>query len=128
MVQVWSAFARFEINNGKLGNAEQVLRRGLEFNPLSQSLHYILGELLLRQGRADEAVQELDMALRVDYQEQYQHDVPQDAIKATAAQAYEAVGDLSRAFKLYLRACPVKARPLHAVGRAWAATGQERDT
>ncbi len=100
-IKPWSTYAQFERDLGKLEKAEGILREGLKHNPLSQQLNYVLGELLLRQGRAQDSLEFLDKALKYDYQEQYQHDVAQDAIKTTLAQACEAVGELNKAEMLY---------------------------
>jgi len=97
----WAKYARFEIGLGRLERAEDILRKGLEYNRFGQELNYVLGELLLQQGRADESLEFLETALRTDYQEQYQHDVDQYAVQATLAQAYEAVGQLDKAELLY---------------------------
>jgi len=100
-IKVWSTYALFESGLGRVEKAEQILRQGLGHNPFSQQLNYVLGELLLSQGRAEEAIEFVGNALRYDYQDQFQHDVSQDAIKAKFAQACEAVGQLDQAELLY---------------------------
>lgn len=100
-IKPWSAYAQFVSDQGRPEEAEQILLRALELNPLSQQLNYVLGELLLKQGRVEEARSYLEKALRLDYQQQYQPDVNQYAIRATLAQAYEACDELDKARLLY---------------------------
>ncbi|MEM4234693.1 MAG: tetratricopeptide repeat protein [Candidatus Methanomethylicaceae archaeon] len=100
-IKPWSAYAQFVSDQGRPKEAEQILLRALELNPLSQQLNYVLGELLLKQGRAEEARSYLEKALRIDYQPQYQPDVNQYAVRATLAQAYEACDELDKARLLY---------------------------
>lgn len=100
-IKPWSAYARFLIDQGRPKEAEQILLRALELNPLSQQLNYVLGELLLMEGRAEEARVYLEKAMRQDYQPQYQPDVNQYAVRATLAQAYEACNELEKARLLY---------------------------
>jgi tetratricopeptide (TPR) repeat protein len=100
-LKAWSAYAQFERDLGRLDKAEEILRESLTYNPFSQQLNYVLGELLLKQGRAQEALEFCGRALKYDNQDQFQHDVSQDAIKATLGQAYEAEGELDQAEVLY---------------------------
>lgn len=100
-IKPWSAYAQFVSDQGRPNEAEQILLRALELNPLSQQLNYVLGELLLKQGRAEEARSYLEKALRLDYQPQYQPDVDQYAVRAMLAQAYEACNELDKARLLY---------------------------
>lgn len=100
-IKPWSAYAQFVSDQGRPKEAEQILLRALELNPLSQQLNYVLGELLLKQGRVEEARSYLEKALRLDYQPQYQPDVNQYAVRATLAQAYEACDELDKARLLY---------------------------
>lgn len=100
-VKTWSAFARFQIEFGQMEDSERTLHDALTHNPFSQELNYVLGELLLRQGRAEDAVTYLENALRVDYQEQFQHDVNQYAVRGTLGQAYEAAGQFDHAKRIY---------------------------
>jgi tetratricopeptide (TPR) repeat protein len=97
----WSAYARFVRDQGRFEDAKGILLRSVAFNPLSQELNYVLGELLLREGHADEAVGYLEAALRVDHQDQFQHDVNQYAVRGTLGQAYEASGQAEKAEVLY---------------------------
>lgn len=90
--KLWSTHARFLRDLGDFEGARKILEQGLKYNPLSQELNYVLGELFLAQGN-QEAVRFLENALRYDYQEQYQHNVNQYAIRCTLAQAYEMVAD-----------------------------------
>ncbi len=101
-IKPWTAYATFLQSRGNVKEAEELLGRALQLNPLSQQLHYTLGELLLRQGRLEDATNHLESALRVDYQDQYQHDVNQFAVRATLAQAYEALGKNEKAKLLYI--------------------------
>ena len=101
IIKPWSAYARFLKDRGRVEEAERVLRQALEFNPFSQELNYVLGELLLAQGKAKDALECLEKALRIDYQEQFEHDVNQYAVWATLAQAYEACGEYNKALLLY---------------------------
>ena len=96
-----TALARFYLSRGREEEAIKVFEDGLKKNPFSQQLNYNLGELYLRRGDVNNAKQYLEKALWVDYQEQYQHDVNQYAVRATLAQAYEAAGDLEKAELLY---------------------------
>jgi tetratricopeptide (TPR) repeat protein len=100
-IKLWAAYARFVAEQGRISEAEEILLRALQLNPLSQQLNYMLGELLLKQGKAEQARDYLERAMRVDYQEQYQPDVNQYAVRATLAQAYEACGQLDKAQLLY---------------------------
>ncbi len=100
-IKPWSAYARFLIDQGHIEEAEDILNEALKWNPLSQELNYVLGELLLRQGKVKEALTYLQNAFRVDYQPQYQPDVNPYALRATLAQAYEACGELDKAELLY---------------------------
>ena len=111
-VKVWSTYGRFERDLGRHERAEEILRRGCDLNRYSQELNYVLGELLLQMGRAEEALPVLESGLAMDYQDQYQHDVNQHAVRTTLAQAYEAVGNTERAELLYrsvLKAGPTEA-------------------
>jgi len=86
---------------GRTSRAEEILQEGLKHNPYSQELNYVLGEILLSQGKAAESIVLLECAVRIDYQDQYQHSVSQAAVLATLAQACEAVGDTERAKHFY---------------------------
>jgi len=100
-IKPWSAYAQFVAEQGRISEAEEILLKALQLNPLSQQLNYVLGELLLKQGKAEKARDYLEQAMRVDYQEQYQPDVNQYAVRATLAQAYEACVQLDKAQLLY---------------------------
>lgn len=100
-IKPWSEYADLMIKQGRLDEAEIILRQALELNPLSQQLNFVLGDLLLKQGKGDESAEYLKKALNFDYQDQYQHDVNQYAVRARLAQAYEAVGYLDKARLLY---------------------------
>jgi predicted Zn-dependent protease/preprotein translocase subunit SecE len=97
----WSTYSRFEAHLGRATKAEEIVVEGITHNPYSQELNYVLGELLLQQGRANQSVKYLEAALDMDYQEQYQHSVDQHSVWATLAQAYEAVDKLDEAELLY---------------------------
>ncbi|GHU06373.1 hypothetical protein AGMMS50225_01030 [Betaproteobacteria bacterium] len=99
--KVWSAHAKFLINVGQTEKAEAVLRRGIEQNPFSQVIHFVLGELYLRTGNAAAAVTELEKAVRYDYQDQFQPDVNPHALLCMLAQAYEANSEPAQAISLY---------------------------
>jgi tetratricopeptide (TPR) repeat protein len=100
-IKVWVGYGDLMVKRGDVQAAESIFKQGLGFNPLSQQLNFMLGELLLKQGKSDEAVKYLEKALAIDYQDQYQHDVDQYAVRVRLAQAYEAVGDLEKAQLLY---------------------------
>lgn len=100
-IKVWAEYADLMVKWGDVRSAEEIFRRGLEFNPLSQQLNFMLGDLLLKQGKGEEAVGYLEKALSVDYQDQYQHDVNQHAVRVRLAQGYEAVMELEKARLLY---------------------------
>lgn len=100
-IKVWAEYADLMTKRGRLDAAEVIFKRGLEFNPFSQQLNFMLGDLLLRQGRSKEAVEFLKKAFAVDYQDQYQHDVNQFAVRARLAQAYEAIQDSDKAELFY---------------------------
>jgi len=100
-VKVWAEYGDLMVKRGDVQAAESIFKQGLGFNPLSQQLNFMLGDLLLKQGKSDEAVKYLEKALAIDYQDQYQHDVDQYAVRVRLAQAYEAVGDLEKAQLLY---------------------------
>lgn len=100
-IKVWAEYADMLMKRGDMKAAEEIFRRGLEFNPLSQQLNFMLGDLLLRQGRSDESIKYLEKALAVDYQDQYQHDVNQYAVRVRLSQGYEAIGKLEKAKMLY---------------------------
>lgn len=100
-IKVWAEYADLMIKHGDIETAESIFKTGLQLNPLSQQLNFMLGDLLLKQGKSTEAVKYLEKALSVDYQDQYQHDVNQMAIRARLAQAYEAVENLEKATLLY---------------------------
>ncbi|MCB8922119.1 MAG: hypothetical protein H6662_11090 [Ardenticatenaceae bacterium] len=100
-IKPWSEYASFIEKSGDIEQAEEILRKGISFNPFSQQLNYVMGELLLKQGRAEESLTFLDQAFRNDYQKQYQHDVNQFAVRATLAQACEATENYDRAQLLY---------------------------
>lgn len=99
--KAWSAYSRFLRDIGRWDEAIGTLRNGLTYNPFSQELHFVLGEMLLAIGDAETAVQELESAMRSDYQEQFQHDVSQPAIACMLAQAYEAAGQIDQAIATY---------------------------
>jgi tetratricopeptide (TPR) repeat protein len=99
--KVWSAYGRFLEKLGRIPEAEDILLRGIEYNPFSQELNYVLGELYLRTGDAENAVAKLEIAAKRDYQSQYQHDINQHSVLCTLAQAYEAADEPERAVKLY---------------------------
>jgi len=100
-IKVWAEYGDLMVKRGDVQAAESIFKQGLGFNPLSQQLNFMLGGLLLKQGKSDEAVKYLEKALAIDYQDQYQHDVNQYAVRVRLAQAYEAVGDLEKAQLLY---------------------------
>jgi tetratricopeptide (TPR) repeat protein len=100
-VKVWAEYGDLMVKRGDVQAAESIFKQGLGFNPLSQQLNFMLGDLLLKQGKSNEAVKYLEKALAIDYQDQYQHDVNQYAVRVRLAQAYEAVGDLEKAQLLY---------------------------
>lgn len=64
-------------------------------------------------GRADDAVDHFEMAVRADYQDQFQSDVNQTAVLGMLAQAYEASQQPDKARRIYLRI----ADPRHVMGR-----------
>jgi tetratricopeptide (TPR) repeat protein len=99
--KIWSAYGRFLEKLGKIEEAEGVLLRGIEYNPFSQELNFVLGEFYLRIGDAKNAVAKLEIAAKRDYQSQYQHDVNPHSVLCTLAQAYEAADKPDRAVKLY---------------------------
>jgi len=99
--RLWRNYAAFEKEVGFLEKAEEVLRRGIKWNPLSQGINYNLGDLLLKLGRPEEALAFLEKAQSIDYVEDYQHDISQYIIQVTLAQAYEALGKLDKAERLY---------------------------
>jgi len=96
-----NALARFYQRLGREEEAIKVFQDALRKNPFSQQLNYNLGEMYLRGGDVSNALAYLEKALWLDYQEQYQHDVNQHAVRATLAQAYEAAGELEKAELLY---------------------------
>ncbi len=100
-IKVWAEYADLMEKRGFIDQAEEILRRGLEKNPWSQQLNFMLGDLLLRRGRGEEACRFLENALICDYQEQYQHDVNQFAVRARLAQCYEYTRQLEKAELLY---------------------------
>jgi len=100
-IKVWAEYSDLMEKQGLVAEAEDILRRGLEHNPWSQQLNFMLGDLLLRQGRGEEALQFLENALTCDYQDQYQHDVNQFAVRARLAQCYEYVRKFEKAQLLY---------------------------
>lgn len=99
--KIWSAYGRFLRDIGLWDEALETLRQGISYNPLSQELHFVLGEMLLATGDAEAAVQELESAMRSDFQDQFQHDASQPAIACMLAQAYEASGQVDRATATY---------------------------
>lgn len=119
-IKPWSAYASFVRDRGHLEEAEQILRNALELNPLSQQLNYGLGEMLLRRGRSEEALNYLEKALRIDYQDQYQPDVNQYGVRATLAQAYEACGKLDKARLLYQSIVAASDRDAHTTIKKYA--------
>lgn len=100
-IKVWAEYADLMTKQGQWNVAEDIFKKGLEFNPHSQQLNFMLGDLLLKQGRNEEAVKYLEKSLAMDYQDQYQHDVDQFAVRVRLAQAYEAIGKLDKAQLLY---------------------------
>ena len=100
-IKIWGEYAIFLERLGRSSDAEAVYRKGVTHNPYSQQLNYSLGDMLLRGGRAKEAVALLEKALACDYQDSYQHDVAQDAVRTSLAEAYEASGELEKAAALY---------------------------
>ena len=100
-IKPWAEYADLMMKQGELAEAQEILSRGLKFNPYSQQLNYVLGELLLKRGDVEYAIPYLEKALKVDYQDQYQHDVSQDAVRAALAQAYEAADRYDEARNLY---------------------------
>lgn len=100
-IKPWAEYADLMMKQGEFEKAQEILTRGLEYNPYSQQLNYVLGELLLKRGQVAQATPYLEKALKVDYQDQYQHDVSQHAVRATLAQAYEAADKYDEAKKLY---------------------------
>ncbi len=100
-IKIWAEYAELLESRGMISESEKTLRRGLEYNPWSQQLNFMLGDLLLRQGRGEEARKFLEDALVCDYQEQYQHDVNQFAVRARLAQCYEYLREFDKAQLLY---------------------------
>lgn len=90
--KVWSRYSRILMEAGRFDEADEVLVRGLSSLPLSQELRVVRGQLLLDRGKASDALAELEAAIRVDYQEQFQSDVSQPGVWGLLAQAYEANG------------------------------------
>jgi tetratricopeptide (TPR) repeat protein len=100
-IKPWSSYARFMEAIGRIADAERVCRDGLRRNPYSQELHFVLGNLLLRTGRASEAVEAFRSALAADFVPSYQHHVAQVSLRVDLAQAYEAKGDVAQAEQIY---------------------------
>ncbi len=99
--KVWSAYGGFLRRIGRYDDAEKVLKDSISKNPYSQILHFVYGEFLLVSGRAEAAVRELELAIRVDFQDQFQPDVNQAAMFGMMGQAYEAAGNTERAKAIY---------------------------
>lgn len=99
--KVWSNFAQFEAATGDRERAVAILNDGHKHLPYSQELNYLLGEHLLEQGNANEAVRCLEAALQCDQLDQFQHHVSQEAVLGRLAQAYEAIGAIDKAGLLY---------------------------
>jgi len=97
----WGRYAQFLTIIGNIAKAEKIARGGLEKNPFSQHLSFVLADILMKQGCAKESAECLERALRSDYQDQFQHSVSQDAVTCLLAQAYEASGQTGKAEELY---------------------------
>jgi tetratricopeptide (TPR) repeat protein len=59
------AIALIEADRGEVERAISLYRKGLEFHPENGDLHGGLGSLLLQMGRVDEAIVELETAVRL---------------------------------------------------------------
>lgn len=100
-IKPWAEHALVESRLGNHERAVYILEQGLKHNPYSQQLNYMLGELKLSRGEVSSALGYLERALSCDYQHTYQHDVPQEAVRTTLAQAYEAAGMTQKARTCY---------------------------
>ncbi len=95
--RVWRHLADHYCKLGDEDKAESTFKRGLKACMSGQVLAYNFGDFLLSIGRAEDAVQMLERAMAMDYQEQYQPDVSQGAVMLTTAQACEAASERHRA-------------------------------
>jgi tetratricopeptide (TPR) repeat protein len=93
------------LKSGADGDAEaeaiEALHRSIVLNPGIARSHFLLGKILLQRGPSDEAIGELQTALRLD---------PED-VSATyqLAQAYRKKGDTPRANELFQKVSQAKA-------------------
>ncbi len=54
------------MKKGQPATAEGMLRRAIDYDPNNRAAHYLLGQLLQQQGRAEEAKQEFAIAEKLD--------------------------------------------------------------
>ncbi len=106
MIKCWHARAEVAMLRCDLEQAGRILDVGLQANPHSQQLAFAAGELLLQHAPVsgasrvdviDEAIEHLERALTVDYQDQFQSDIDAAAVPLRLAQAYEVKATLLRA-------------------------------
>jgi len=77
------------------------LQKSIALNPAIARSHFLLGKVLMQRGQTDEAIQKLEVALRLD---------PENlAATYQLAQAWRKKGDIPRANELFAKVSQAKA-------------------
>lgn len=98
--KLWSALARLR-REVEPQDAYVALEAGLQHNPTSQELKFVMAEYLIQDNRAKEAREVLESAIATDFQEQFQPNVNQAAVLNYYAQCLEALGERDMARQVY---------------------------
>ncbi len=116
--RTYCALALIEADRGEFERAEGLYRKGLEFHPENGDLHGGLGSLLLRMGRVDEAVAEMETAVELK---------ADSAIYANLGLAVLAKGQAEKAVEYYKKAVrinPNNAEAYYNLGNAYLSQGR----
>jgi tetratricopeptide (TPR) repeat protein len=109
------ALATMETDRGNFARATDIYRRGLGFNPGNGDLHGRLGSLFLQMGKVDEAIAELETAVKLK---------ADSAIYGNLGTAFLSKGQSERAKECYERAIqidPANAEAHYNLGNVYLA-------
>jgi tetratricopeptide (TPR) repeat protein len=109
------ALAKLETDRGDFARATEIYHKGLMGNPQNGDLHGRLGTLFLQMGRVDEAIAELETAVKLK---------PDSAIYANLGMAVSSKGQVERAIECYqksIRMDPANAEAHYNLGNIYLA-------
>jgi tetratricopeptide (TPR) repeat protein len=109
------AFAIMETGRGNFDRAEDLYRKGLQYHPESGDLHGRLGSLFLQRGKVDEAIAELETAVKL---------MANSGIYGNLGMALLSKGQTERATECYQRAIridPANAEAHYNLGNVYLA-------